>query len=87
MTWPKYNFNDPALDYDQVLITNKQMYSYLNNETNCCKGGSLESKLCNIDNLMQASYIDGDITSPQLYNYERYKADVKSAYLILYKLV
>lgn len=84
--FPVYNFNDSTLDYDQVEFTVKQMYSYLNNETTCCKGVSLTSQLCKVDSLMQAMYIDGS-DDLDLYNEERWKADVKAAYLTLYNLV
>lgn len=85
--FPVYNFNDPTLDYSEVEVTVDQMYSYLISKTSCCKGKSLTENLCVVNGLMRAIDIDGDINNTDLYNYERYKADVKAAYQLLYILV
>lgn len=86
MTFPHYTFNNET-DYDAVWLTTQQMYSYLISKTSCCKGKSLTENLCVVNGLMRAIDIDGDIDNPDLYNYERYKADVKAAYQLLYILV
>lgn len=85
MTYPRYNFQDPDLDYSDVQTTVLQMYSDLNSQLGCCNSSKQGKTLCEVDAILQAMYIDdesGDI--------ERWQADVKAAYLLLspyFKLV
>lgn len=83
--FPVYTFNEDT-DYAEVLKTNQRMYSYLNSNIGCCKGKSLTEQLCIVDRLLQATYIDGNV-DVDLHNEDRWKADIKAAYLLLYKLV
>lgn len=81
MTFPIYNFNDPSLDYSQVLETIKQMYAYLYHTPNpCCKPSSIASTLCEVDTIMQCIVIDE-------FDVVRYESDIKTGYLLLYPLV
>ena len=81
--YPKYDFSDPNLDYNSVLQTDQMMYSdILHQGTGCCKSKSVNDILSQVDVLLQSASIDGDITS-DLYNEERWKEDVKDAYLLL----
>lgn len=81
--FPIYNFNDPDLDYDAVQVTNKQMLRYLNAQgmVACCKPVPVENVLTQARNIMYAA--DLDKVAP---DEVRYKADVKSAYLLMYPL-
>lgn len=81
MTYQKYDFTDPTLDYDTVFQTVQEMYADLYHSPNpCCKPKSIASTLCEVDTILQCVVIDQtDVV--------RYQSDVKSAYLLLYPLV
>lgn len=80
--YPKYDFTDPDLDYDVVRATQDAMYSDLLHLGDiCCKSPKIERAFCQVDPMR--SSMDWDKNN----NYERYKDDVKSSYLILYPLL
>lgn len=83
MTYPIYNFSDPDLDYNQVLLTVRLMYSDLTSQSNgCCHSRAIEDVLCEVDKLLQAASIDSDNDDDI-----RFQNDVKVAYKLLYAIV
>lgn len=78
--YPKYDFSNPSLNYETVLDTTKEMYADLNHQGGCCVSKNIESVFNQVNTLLMASEID-------INDEDRFKADVKSAYLLLYSIV
>jgi len=86
MAFPTYNFNDPSLDYDMVQVTVKEMLSFIIEG----KGtGSIQSYvksvLAEVNPILSAMRYNSDEVE-QLNYVDRWKANVKTAYLTLYPL-
>jgi len=81
-TYPKYDFNDPDLNYDDVFATTIDMYSDLNAQKGCCVSKGLKDTFSQANTFITLASFDKDNL-----NMERYKSDVKSAYLLLYSKV
>lgn len=79
--YPKYNFADPSLDYDLVLETTLLMLSDSLAQDGCCPSARIEKVYQEIFPYLYIAPYD------KINNTERYKADVKSAYLTLYPVV
>ncbi|WP_298845509.1 hypothetical protein [uncultured Clostridium sp.] len=78
--FPKYNFNDPNLDYSAVETTVKQMYASIRfNGGRCCITTIIRDALSDADTFLQCIVID-------TFDIVRYQASVQSAYEILYIL-
>lgn len=81
--FPKYTF-DSNTDYNAVLVTVKEMYSYLDAQNDgCCKSSSIETVMrkASIKLLAVGYNAAGDLN-----DVERWKKGIKIAYLLLYPL-
>ena len=78
--YPKYNFNDPNLDYDEVYDTALTIYSDLLAQGGCCNVISIQKALTEAVIYLYIAPRDKPLSLP------RYKDDVKSAYLTLYNV-
>lgn len=82
-TYQEFDFNDPDLDYNDVLTVVYMMYSdILHQGSGCCSSSKTESILCQVDGFLQDIEIVGDPEKP-LYNEDRWKEDIKGAYFLL----
>lgn len=78
--YKKYNFEDPAIDYDEVLATAFEMRSDLVAQEGCCGSSIVKKAMTEADTYLYISSYD------KINNTERFKEDAKSAYLILYNV-
>lgn len=86
MNFPVYNFSDPSLDYNMVEVTVKEMLSFIIEG----KGtGSIKpytkATLAEVNPVLTAMRYNSDATG-DLNDVQRWKANVKTAYLTLYPL-
>ena len=86
MAFPIYNFNDPSLDYNMVEVTVKEMLSFIieGKGTGSIKSYA-KSILAEVNPVLTAMRYNSDATD-ELDNVNRWKANVKTAYLTLYPL-
>jgi hypothetical protein len=75
MIYPQYTFDEDT-NYDTVLVTVNQMYSDTLTPEGCCCSSGDERVLDSVVPILFAVSIDEAVE-------ERYKSDIKSAYLIL----
>jgi len=80
MAYEKYNFSDPELDYSSVNTTVLQMYSQLRGQNRCCGSPMVLKLLSQVADIMFIAPFDLEE------NTERYEADVRTSYKLLYPL-
>lgn len=79
--YPKYDFTNPNLNYDEVLDTAFRIYSDLLAKEGCCVQQNVDDAINRSTHYLFIAPFD------KINNTVRYKADAKSAYLLLYSVI